>query len=198
MVVVADYSTASQRPIPLYNELDVLCIRAGAWSDYYLTAGRNAGRPHVETKLMCTLDADCVLAYSTLHDAVTMFGDPPYHPLLIGQRVSYIQENGNHMEYPWNGKIISGGFMVYRVQDFDAVGGFNPFIRGWGFEDQDFTMRMAKAGVRPTMLPGYYYHLWHPPELDREAKVKEEAENMRIAGASEYRDGKWGWKEDEK
>lgn len=60
-------------------------------------------------------------------------------------------------------KILGCHFSIFR-EDIERVNGFDEAYVGWGLEDDDFTMRLHKAGVRgrSLILEAHALHLWHP------------------------------------
>jgi len=67
-------------------------------------------------------------------------------------------------------KILGCHFSIFR-EDIERVNGFDEAYVGWGFEDDDFAMRLHKAGVRgrSLILAARALHLWHPPSNPRAA-----------------------------
>jgi GT2 family glycosyltransferase len=64
--------------------------------------------------------------------------------------------------------FISTDFSLSRA-DYERVNGFDENFRGWGCEDDDFGLRLRKAGVRMVSVLNrtFIYHLWHPPAPSR-------------------------------
>ena len=60
-------------------------------------------------------------------------------------------------------KILGCHFSIFR-EDIERVNGFDEAYVGWGLEDDDFAMRLHKAGVcgRSLILEADALHLWHP------------------------------------
>ncbi|MFA5043735.1 MAG: glycosyltransferase [Kiritimatiellia bacterium] len=67
-------------------------------------------------------------------------------------------------------KILGCHFSVFR-EDIERVNGFDEAYVGWGLEDDDFSMRLHKAGVRgrSLILEANALHLWHPSVASRPA-----------------------------
>jgi len=65
-------------------------------------------------------------------------------------------------------KILGCHFSIFR-EDIERVNGFDEAYVGWGFEDDDFAMRLHKAGVRgrSLILEARALHLWHPSVASR-------------------------------
>jgi len=67
-------------------------------------------------------------------------------------------------------KILGCHFSIFR-EDIERVNGFDEAYVGWGLEDDDFSMRLHKAGVRgrSLILEARALHLWHPSLASRPA-----------------------------
>lgn len=67
-------------------------------------------------------------------------------------------------------KILGCHFSIFR-EDIERVNGFDEAYVGWGLEDDDFSMRLHKAGVRGRSLiqEARALHLWHPAAASRVA-----------------------------
>lgn len=76
---------------------------------------------------------------------------------------------GRHMAY------AKGCNMAFWRSDLLKVNGYNEQIRGWGSEDEELAIRLAKAGCRKLFLKmsGIVYHIWHKAApRDREEENK--------------------------
>ena len=67
-------------------------------------------------------------------------------------------------------KILGCHFSIFR-EDIERVNGFDEAYVGWGLEDDDFSMRLHKAGVRgrSLILEADALHFWHPSVASRPA-----------------------------
>lgn len=61
-------------------------------------------------------------------------------------------------------KLLGCHFSMHR-ETFERVNGFDEAFEGWGLEDDDFALRLHKAGARPRSLirDARALHLWHAP-----------------------------------
>jgi len=68
-----------------------------------------------------------------------------------------------HLARPHKPKILGCHFSLFR-QDAERINGFDENYVGWGYEDDDFAMRLYKTGVRPVSVIASVraLHLWHP------------------------------------
>ena len=80
--------------------------------------------------------------------------------------------------------------MMFRREDFDRVGGFNPWFDGWGLYEGDLCARMLKAGVDKDKVEVIRECYWHEPHPSNENQVDQER-NQQIRHTSVF-DGK-GW-----
>lgn len=70
--------------------------------------------------------------------------------------------------------LIGNNFGIWR-DDYFRVNGFDENYVGWGCEDDDFGLRLRRAGVTlKTMLWWTYaYHLWHPTDPSMPARWRQ-------------------------
>jgi glycosyltransferase involved in cell wall biosynthesis len=68
------------------------------------------------------------------------------------------------IRHPRRPKLYGGAFGIWR-RDYELVNGFNEEFTGWGCEDDEFCLRLRRAGVRVGSILRWTrtYHLWHPP-----------------------------------
>jgi glycosyltransferase involved in cell wall biosynthesis len=68
------------------------------------------------------------------------------------------------IRHPRRPKLYGGSFGMWR-SDYEAVNGFNEEFTGWGCEDDEFGVRVRRAGIRVRSILRWTraYHLWHPP-----------------------------------
>jgi GT2 family glycosyltransferase len=68
------------------------------------------------------------------------------------------------IRHPRRPKLYGGAFGIWR-SDYEAINGFNEEYKGWGCEDDEFRMRLKRAGIRIRSILRWTrtYHLWHPP-----------------------------------
>lgn len=71
-------------------------------------------------------------------------------------------------------RLRGGNFGVWR-SDFQRVNGFDESFVGWGCEDDDFGMRLRRAGV---VIQNAFeaiptFHLWHPVETSAPTKWRD-------------------------
>lgn len=60
-------------------------------------------------------------------------------------------------------QILGGHFSLWRAA-LEAVNGFDERFEGWGYEDDDLSLRLYRAGYtsRSVMRQARALHLWHP------------------------------------
>ncbi len=61
-------------------------------------------------------------------------------------------------------KILGCHFSLFR-EDIEKINGFDEQYVGWGLEDDDFALRLHRAGIRgqSLVLEARALHLWHAP-----------------------------------
>lgn len=62
------------------------------------------------------------------------------------------------------GGNVKGCNLAYWKDDFIRVNGYNNELQGWGHEDEEFTTRMANAGIlrKKVKLRCVQFHIFHP------------------------------------
>ena len=65
-------------------------------------------------------------------------------------------------------KILGCHFSLFR-EDIERINGFDECYVGWGFEDDDLTLRLYRAGLtgRSLIHEARAVHLWHPVAASR-------------------------------
>lgn len=66
-------------------------------------------------------------------------------------------------EYDWvmRAKSISGVLVMPR-EAWETVGGYNEEYKKWGYEDNDFALRVDREWGMHERVKGAMQHLWHP------------------------------------
>ena len=194
-VVIADYSEDRLEKVDEYCSYayGITFYQIHPEGEFALTHARNAGIKYIGEKhspdIISVLDCDCILPYHAMKDALSFFGPRQDYRVIVGGRAVYETRQKDSITwkaYNWSGKILSGGWQTFRAIDFFKVGGYNPFITGWGFEDQDFVARMSAAGVRPVIAHIPYFHLWHKDAQTKEERAEQEARNIKISKKTWY------------
>lgn len=122
---------------------------------------RNAGfaaLPHPRPAYVQFLDGDCALVPGWLPAATAFLDSHPDYALVTGWRSEIAPETSLYnaiCDHEWHrpaGDIATcGGDMLVRSDAFAAIHGFNPAIIA--AEDDDFCLRLARAGHRLHRLP---------------------------------------------
>ncbi len=86
------------------------------------------------------------------------------------QRNAWLRRLGLAMRH--KPKILGCHFSIFR-EDIERVNGFDEAYVGWGLEDDDFALRLHKAGVRgrSLILEAPALHLWHSSVASRAAEL---------------------------
>jgi glycosyltransferase involved in cell wall biosynthesis len=87
------------------------------------------------------------------------------------------------IRHPRRPKLYGGDFGMWR-RDFESVNGFNEEFTGWGCEDDEFRIRLQRAGVciRSILRWTRTFHLWHPPAASFPARWQDgsNVEKLRL------------------
>ena len=178
-------------------DLPLTVKQCGTPTEFSRTVALNAGFAYVAgTELTAILDADCLLPPPALADAVKLIESGVG---LVGAPFFNMMEDGHSERFAYNGRMITGGFMVFRTEDYRDIGGMNPYMKGWGYEDRDFTERLVnhrvrrdgKPGMAAAYLPYPYFHQWHKPVGLPEDLRKQEQENIQVARTSGWTGKEW-------
>ena len=146
-------------------------------------AFQKAVSPFADNALLFLVDIDCSIDQNILHRirCNTHQGKQTYFPIMFSQYnpkiVSLFNASygGNENEMFASNKgywrASSYGQVALYKSDFDAVGGFNTDIRGWGKEDTDFASRILhkRLGIFRSPDPGLV-HIYHKIKCDPHLK----------------------------
>jgi hypothetical protein len=106
-------------------------------SHFHMSHAKNVIHRQATKDIVVNLDADNRLSIFYLY-ALTQL--PPRHILYIAQDGRYSAEN------------VAGRIALYR-QDFLNLGGYDEHLSdGWGFDDDDLTLRATRSGMRARWL----------------------------------------------
>jgi hypothetical protein len=184
-----------------------------------LALARNQLAAAAAAEMLVFLDADCIPSRTLLtahaaalsdRDALTI-GEARYLPKgfqasgadeLLLRRAGHPHRNRVGL-FPAPGVVRTDdrhelfwslNFAVRRDTFAERIGGFDEDYRGYGFEDTDFAMRAARAGV-PVAWVGaaLAFHQHHPP-----TRLRPKATAALVENARRYRErwGEWparGW-----
>jgi len=146
--------------------------------------GRQLGRQYVETPIMISTECDILWPPTILEESIKFFGNMD-QKIYVQPYIAAYNESGTlsvvHKDHR------SGFYQMFRVCDFDAIGGYNPFLQGWGFEDADFRDRLIQYGCKKKIVPLVVKHQWHPTS----ASPKNNLQNQQIAKQTYWDGSEW-------
>lgn len=69
----------------------------------------------------------------------------------LGTNLAWLERKG---EEPYPVPLLPGFFLAVRRALFRSVGGFDPGMRGWGMEDDEFSLHLWTRGLSCLLVPG--------------------------------------------
>jgi glycosyltransferase involved in cell wall biosynthesis len=131
-IVVVDYgSTPPIRHFDFENAEKIRIIRVEGTADWRIGHAINIGFDFASNRYIMKLDADVLVE----HD----------------EWLSGLDLDKNF--FRGDLKTVPMGEVVVLKDHFLAVGGYNEFLSGWGFDDQDFYIRLKSKGLRECYIP---------------------------------------------
>lgn len=152
---------------------------------------RNRCLQLAETPLVCVSESDILLSEEVFLQAVAEFGDKPFARLYVHPMITKLGRDGRQLfEASENPEI--GYAQIFRTEDGDAIGGYNPFLENWGWEDSDFSVRLAHSGVERRRIDAVVAHQWHPAAyVDDVEKQRLLRANQELARLSSWDGRQW-------
>jgi glycosyltransferase involved in cell wall biosynthesis len=141
------------------------------------SAARNAGIRAARADVLFMLDCDDTIEPSFLAETVPLLRHAPpevamvfTHLRLTGAETGVVPRYFNRFDLLFTNTLSSG--LVIRKSACLAVGGYDESMRE-GYEDWDFSLRLARAGYRgiEVVKPLYVYHIAKDAEASRSAGV---------------------------
>jgi len=124
-----------------------------------LSAARNFGIKNSEGKIVCFTDDDCVADKYWVEGLVEGFDDEKIGgvggqvlDLSSGNTVEENQRTINAENYIDNWSFIVGANMAYRKDILERIGGFDPFFK-YGGDDNDIGLRVRLSGYELKFVP---------------------------------------------
>ena len=142
-------------------------------------AFQNAVSLFADDALLFLVDIDCSIDQNLLHRIRynTHQGKQAFFPIMFSQYNPKIvslfnrtNQGNNYQKFSSNNgfwRLFSYGQVALYKSDFDAVGGFNTDIRGWGKEDTDFASRILSQKLHYFRSPDPgLIHIFHEVKCD--------------------------------
>ncbi len=158
-----------------------------------IAEGRNLSRKNIDTPLMLNTETDILFPRHALMRSVLHFQKyrtseykPWITPMWHGLDPEGKVETKKHCR--------NGSFQLCLVEDFDKVGGYNPLLPRWGYEDTDFRGRMYKLGYASCFLDFVIEHQWHPPQVEKKLRKSQIRRNKMITKITHWDGEQWIYK----
>jgi glycosyltransferase involved in cell wall biosynthesis len=163
-VIIVDDGSTDQETL---RKLDALALRAHVLhqDNRGPSAARNSGIRVARADILFMLDCDDIIEPTFLAETVpALRAAPPNvamaftHLRLIGAETGLVSRYFNRFDLLFTNTLSSG--LVVRKQSCEAVGGYDETMRD-GYEDWDFSLRLATAGFHGIEIakPLYIYHI---------------------------------------
>jgi predicted glycosyltransferase involved in capsule biosynthesis len=195
-IVVVDYGSepASAREVErLCAEYRADYVRVGQVSEWSRSRCLNVGLRRVETKFLLVSDVDIVFSPRYVEAALEILATSPTSVVCsamlelpeesaeLCERTARTEDELPLEEWrrwcrprhdvEWHPSICMTYTAIFR-----ALGGYDEFYEGWGWEDVDLMRRFVYLGLRPKFPVGdsFYMHQWHPPS-EREQELRNQS-----------------------
>jgi glycosyltransferase involved in cell wall biosynthesis len=163
-VIIVDDGSTDQETI---RKLDALAarVRVIRQDNRGPSAARNTGIRAACADILFMLDCDDIIEATFLAETVPALRTAPpdvamvfTHLRLIGAETGLVSRYFNRFDLLFTNTLSSG--LVVRKQCCEAVGGYDETMRD-GYEDWDFSLRLATAGFNGIEIakPLYVYHI---------------------------------------
>lgn len=150
-IVIVDFG--SDRPIELADFADrrkLKLVRVGATDEWRIGLAINLGVDHTRCEAICKLDSDIEIK------APDWLAQPA---------LDHAFYRGRH------GGPVSNGQAMFAKRHWQATGGYNEWLSGYGFDDSDFYMRLRRSGLAERAIdPGVLIE--RPHSLDSRTAPK--------------------------
>jgi GT2 family glycosyltransferase len=189
-VVIADYSKTVQQakviPEKYGGKLDVAFVHVKN-RPFSRGPAINKGRQFISSPLMFILDADITFNKYGMEHLIAFFGNRPSNKL-VSFRGMKMTKGGKKIPNKATFDQVYGAFMVMMTKTFDAVGGHNPMMQNWGYQDVCLRNRLLDYGrATEHVLPQEYIHLYHKNSFNRKTHDR----NVRIYERSVWTGKAW-------
>ena len=141
------------------------------------SAARNTGARTARAEILFMLDCDDTIEASFLAETVPLLHTAPAdvgmvftHLRLVGAETGVVSRYFNRFDLLFTNTLSSG--LIVRKKVWRAVGGYDKSMRD-GYEDWDFSMRLASAGYYGIEVPKplYVYHIGDEARPSRSSGV---------------------------
>jgi glycosyltransferase involved in cell wall biosynthesis len=163
-IIIVDDGSTDPRTQAKLASLDPV-IRVIRQDNRGPSAARNTGARPARADIIFMLDCDDAIEPTFLAETVPVMRDAPAdvgmvftHLRLVGAETGVVPRYFNQFDLLFTNTLSSG--LVMRKQSMMAAGGYDETMRE-GYEDWDFSLRLARAGYRGLEIPKtlYIYHI---------------------------------------
>lgn len=121
---------------------------------------------------LCNGSPECLIGYNGCAFYMTQQGENQFlNTLDVEDLYSKIKDlhlitnSANEYALLGNNKAV-GGCLIMTKESFKEINGFNPFFKGWGYEDNEIISRAHRLGLNVTKSNIANHYLYHLPHSD--------------------------------
>jgi glycosyltransferase involved in cell wall biosynthesis len=175
IIIVDDGSTDEETPRKLASLRDR--VRVIHQDNRGPSAARNTGARAASGDALFMLDCDDTIESDFLAETVPLLQSAPAdvgmvftHLRLMGAENGLVSRYFNRFDLLFTNTVSSG--LILRKDAWRAVGGYDESMRD-GYEDWDFSLRLASAGFRGIEVskPLYIYHIGDDSRASRSSRI---------------------------
>lgn len=115
---------------------------------------------------------ECLIGYNGVALYMTEAGEKKFLNTLniedlrsLTVNLDKVTNNANEFALVGNTRAV-GGCLVMTKESFKRINGFNPFFKGWGYEDNEIISRAHRLGLKVSKSDDTQNVLFHLPHCD--------------------------------
>lgn len=134
------------------NQITIRHIKCSKLPIFHLSHARNIGANHAQGEILFFVDIDTSLP----PNALNFISNNICNDLYLAAIDAKVKK-----------EIINGGLIAIHTSTHMSICGFNESLKGWGFEDIDYKLRLENLETHFYEIPNNTYHCIDHPDDDR-------------------------------